>query len=123
MGFKVGDSYFNRDGYPGVVLGRDPRSQALIVEKQGPEYEKTRKVGYINGLEPEQRAEFEAIINEMRTQPGTRERLGFIHQKIEGLKYDPTKQVLVRYLEGEMSHLMYSAGISPRVYTIDETKT
>ena len=31
-------------------------------------------------------------------------------------------QVLTRYLEGEMAHIMNSEGISPRIFKIDESK-
>ncbi len=122
MGLKVGDSYFNRDGYPGVILGRDPKSQALQVEKEGPNFEKTRRFGYINGLSPQERGEFEGIINEMREQESPAERMSWIHQQLDTMRQDPKKQVLTRYLEGEMAHIMNTEGISPRVYSIDENK-
>ncbi len=122
MGFKVGDSFFNRDGYPGVILGREQKTEALIVEKEGPNFDKTRKLGYINGLSPQERGEFESIITEMRERQDPRERVSWLHDKIDTMKMDPKQQVLTRYLEGEMAHIMNSEGISPRVYTIDETK-
>ena len=38
-------------------------------------------------------------------------------------KLDPKKQVLTRYLEGELSHLRYSNSIIPRTYRVDADKT
>ncbi len=122
MGFKVGDSYFNRDGYPGVILDRDQKTDQLIVEKDGPNFNKTRNIGYINGLSPQERGEFESIITKVRENKDPRERVAMLQGVVEQLQNDPKKQVLSRYLEGEMSHIMNSEGISPRIFKIDETK-
>jgi hypothetical protein len=122
MGFKVGDNYFNRDGYPGVILGRDPKSEALIVEKEGPNFDKARNIGYINGLSPQERGEFETIITTMREKKDPRERVAWMQATVEQMRYDPKKQVLTRYLESEMAHIMNSEGINPRIFNIDETK-
>ncbi len=122
MGFKIGDSYFNRDGYPGVILARDQKTDQLIVEKDGPNFNKTRNIGYINGLSPQERGEFESIITKVREEKDPRERVAMLQGVVEQLQNDPKKQVLSRYLEGEMSHIMNSEGISPRIFKIDETK-
>ncbi len=122
MGLKVGDSYFNRDGHPGVVKGRDPKSAALEIETEGEEFEKTRAIGYINGLKPAERQEFQSIIKTMREKTGAAERVSWLQGQIETLQEDPKRHVLTRYLESEMSHVMNSAGINPRSYRIDETK-
>ncbi len=120
---RVGDSIFNRDGAPGFVIKRDPEKQTLDVAQRGPEWEKGRRYGFINGLEPQQRQEFEQVIDEVRQLKDSRERVDLLHQKIEVLKDDPRRNILTRYLQGEMAHIMNSEGISPRIYTIDENKT
>lgn len=122
MGFKVGDRYFNRDGYPGVILGRDQKTEALIVEKEGPNFDKARNIGYINGLNPQERGEFEKIITEVREKKDPRERVAMLQSAVEQIRDDPRKHVLTRYLEGEMSHIMNTEGINPRIYTVDESK-
>jgi hypothetical protein len=122
MGFKVGDNYFNRDGYPGVIVGRDQKTEALIVEKEGPNFDKARNIGYINGLSHQERGEFETIITEMREKKDPRERVAFMQNLVEEMRSDPRKQVLTRYLEGEMAHIMNSEGISPRIYKVDDSK-
>ncbi|MBC7658497.1 MAG: hypothetical protein H7249_02185 [Chitinophagaceae bacterium] len=120
---RVGDSLFNREGTAGFVAGRDPKKETLQVAISGPEYEKGRRYGFINGLEPNQRKEFEVIIDNMRDRKGSRERVDFLQDQIETLKADPKRGVLTRYLQGEMAHIMNSEGIAPRIYSIDETKT
>lgn len=122
MGLKVGDTYFNRDGYVGVVKDRDPKNGTLIIEREGEDFEKTRALGYINGLKPEERKEFQEIVTTMREKKDAMERVNWLQGKIENLQEDPKRQVLTRYLESEMAHVMNSAGINPRRYRIDETK-
>ena len=120
---RVGDSLFRRDGTAGFVAGRDPSKETLQIAIAGPEYEKGRRYGFINGLEPSQRQDFEQIIDQMRERSESRERVDFLHDQIETLKQDPKRGVLTRYLQGEMAHIMNSEGIAPRIYSIDETKT
>lgn len=122
MGFKVGDTYFNRDGRPGVVITRDLKNQALVVEKDGPQFEDTRAFGYINGLKEEERQEYRSILKTMKEKPEISERVTWLQGQIEELKQDPRRHVLTRYLESELSHVMNSEGIYPRTYMIDETK-
>jgi hypothetical protein len=122
MGLKVGDNYFNRDGYPGVIVARDLKSGHLVVEKEGPNFDRARNIGYINGLSPQERGEFESIIREVREKEDPRERVSLLQGAVEQLRTDPKKQVLSRYLEGEMAHIINSEGLSPRIFTIDETK-
>ena len=120
---RIGDSLFNRNGNSGFVVARDPNKQTLDVAQSGPEWEKGRRYGFINGMEHEQRKEFEAVIDEVRKFDDSKERVDFLHKQIETLKEDPKRGVLTRYLQGEMAHIMNSEGISPRIYTIDEEKT
>jgi hypothetical protein len=120
---RVGDSLFNRDGKAGFIVARDPKKETLQVATEGPDFEKSRRYGFINGLEPHQRQEFEQIIDTMRDKSEARERVDFLHEQIETLKQDPKRGVLTRYLQGEMAHIMNSEGVNPRIYSIDETKT
>ncbi len=122
MGFKVGDTYFNRDGRPGVVVGRDSASQSLNIEREGEGFEKTRAFGYINGLKEDERQTFRSILETMREKPEAAERVTWLQGQIEELKTDPRRHVLTRYLESELAHVMNTEGIYPRTYRIDETK-
>ncbi len=123
MGLKVGDTFFARDGRPGVVVGREQKTDRLVVEREGPRFEKARHYGFINGLSPDERKEFEALVDDARDSKSSEERILKLQGHIEEIQLDPKKQVLTRYLEGELSHLMYSNSISPRVYTVDQDKT
>lgn len=123
MVLRVGDSLFTRDGTAGFVVNRDPKKETLDVAQSGPEYEKGRRYGFINGLEPYQRKEFEEVIDQVRELEDSKDRVDFLHKQIETLKEDPKRSVLTRYLQGEMAHIMNSEGISPRIYSIDENKT
>jgi hypothetical protein len=122
MGLKVGDSFFNRSGQPGVMIGRDQQTEALQIEREGPRFEKARTYGYINGLNPQERQEFEGIIDAMREKPKAIERVEWLQGQIDTMKIDPRRQVLTRYLEGELAHIMNSEGIYPRTYSVEESK-
>lgn len=123
MVLRVGDALFTRDGTAGFVAKRDPEKQTLDIARSGPEYEKGRRYGFINGLEPSVRKEFEEVIDKARELDEPKERVDFLHKQIEVLKEDPRRGVLTRYLQGEMAHIMNSEGITPRIYTVDENKT
>ena len=120
---KVGDNYFARDGRPGVVVDRDPKSGKLVVENQGEQFDKSRSYGYINGLSQTERQEFRKIIDQAREKEDPEERISTLQRQIEELQVDPKKQALTRYLEGELSHLMYTEAVFPRTYKVDEQDT
>ena len=123
MSLKVGDTFFSRNGQPGVVVGRNPKTDRLEVEREGPRYEKARSYGFINGLSPAERKDFEAIVEEARQSSNPKERLAKLQSKVEESQMDPKRQVVSRYLEGEISHLMHSESIHPQVFEVDEDKT
>lgn len=123
MVLRIGDTYFNKDGVPGTITGRDPKKGTLTVEREGETFEKNRRYGIVNGLESEDRQVYQSVMDQMKEKPEVTERVNFLHQTIEQIKEDPKKVVLSRYLEGELAHIMNSEGIYPRVYKVDETKT
>lgn len=123
MVLRIGDTYFNKDGVPGALTGRDPNKGTLSVEREGENWEKSRRYGLINGMEPADRKDFNTVMDAVKEKPEALERVNFLHETIDKIKEDPRKVTLSRYLEGELAHIMNSEGIRPRVYKIDETKT
>lgn len=122
MRIQKGDTVFGAEGRPGIVQGRDVATGLLETERQGPTYERTRRIGYVNGLRPGEREVFNTVVEKLRSEPEAEKRLQTLGEIIQDLSKDPHNIQLVRYLEAEKAHLMYSEGISPRVYTIDESK-
>lgn len=117
-----GDVVFGSGGVPGVVQKRDSLTGKLTVENQGPEYQATRKYGFINGLPDQERIKFREIIDRVREMDDPAMRVAELSVQIDDLAKDPRNQRLVRYLESEKAHIMFSEAISPRSYTLDEAK-
>jgi len=117
-----GDVVFNNEGRPGLVTGRDTLSGKLQVETDGPNYERTRAFGFVNGLSPEDRSVFSQIVDRLRAVESPQQRVVEYGKQIDILREDPRNRHLVRYLTAEMAHLMFTEGIRPREYLADETK-
>ena len=120
MKIQRGDVVFNQAGRPGVVMGRDELSGSLNVEANGENYEKARKYGFVNGMAPEVREQFQSIVDDVRQFKTTPERVKALMEKIGVLEQDPRNFRLVRYLRAEQAHMMYTDGITPNEYKIDE---
>lgn len=122
MSYQLGDIVFSRNGKPGVVLDRNAVDQSLVVQEEGEEYENSRKYGYINGLSPSERRDYQVIIDEARQHKSADLRVETLRKKIEEMKFDPSKHVLRRYLESEMGHIINSEGVKVETYTVEESK-
>lgn len=122
MKIQKGDVVFGPMGRPGLVQGRDEKTSALQVDNQGPAYQDTRKLGFVNGMKPLEREAFTKIMKDVKESESFAERIEMLTVAIDELNKDPTNLQLVRYLESEKAHLMFSSGITPRIYTVDEAK-
>lgn len=120
MRFVTGDVVFTRDGRPGVVVGRDPITEHIDVERKGPNLKKVKNFGLVNGLTPPVRAEYEKIVKEARQHEAPEDRVSYLKEKVDAIGFDPKKWVLKRYLQGEMSYIINSEGVHPRTFRIDE---
>ena len=120
MRFSVGDMMFSREGRPAVVIGREPTGH-VIAERKGEKFEKARKLGFINGLAPNQRSKFVEIVKEAKEKAAPEERVQHIQERVNELQTDPKNWVLKRYLESEMAYIMNSEGIHPNTFVFDET--
>ena len=121
VSFNVGDTVFLQTGQPGVVVGRKEGTNELIVQKEGERFEKTRSRGFINGLSPEQRDNFNHIMDDIRKLENPRDRVSKLHSQIEKMSLDPRLHMITRYLEGELAHIMNTHAIQPKEYYVDET--
>lgn len=115
---QVGDTVFDRSGHPGVIVSQDPATETVKVQRQGEKFEKTRRSGYINGLNPKDRKSFEGIISEVKQQKDPKEKVKMMQEKIAELKLDPRNHIVTRYVEGEMAHIMNTEKINPREFTV-----
>ncbi|MGE0174273.1 MAG: hypothetical protein AB7T49_15860 [Oligoflexales bacterium] len=119
---SAGDIVFGPDGRPGVVVGRKPETNELLVEKGGPEYEKARRRGFINGVPQNHRPKFNEIVDQVLELKTPREKIQMLTDRIGELKQDPRNHLLTKYLEGELSHVMNAAGESMQTYAVEESE-
>lgn len=122
MSYQIGDRVFTRDGRPALVVGRNENTESLVLEEHGEKFEKTRKYGYINGLSPEERKDYKTVIDEARKHESADMRVQVLQQRIEAMRADPSRQVLRRYLESEMTHIINSEGVKLDRYEIEQHK-
>ena len=120
MGFNVGDAVFTRNGVPGAVTGRNPGTGELTVETKGPAASEIRSRGYVNGLSPEQREQYNAIIDDAHQSHEPRERIEKLMTKVNEIKDDPRQRSLTTYINAEISHIMMTHNIEPRSYSVNE---
>ena len=112
MKYDVGSMVFDRIGRPGVVVKRNSDGSA-VAEKSGERFEQAKLNGFINGLNPTDRKDFNQVSAEVRQRKIPEEKVAFLQEKVEQLRQDPTRWVLKRYLESEMAFIMKSEGNHP----------
>lgn len=120
MGMTIGDTVFNTQGKPGVIKAKDTVNGQLQVENQGPQFEKQRRLGYINGVPAERREEFNQIVTAVRAESDPEKQVAIIMQKVNELRTDPKNYLLAKYLQSEAAHIMNTSGVQPREYTIGQ---
>ena len=119
---QVGDALFLPGSRPAVVRGRDENSGGLVVDTDAQAVSEEHRHGYINGLEPEERNAFNAILDQVRETQDPLTRIDILQARISELSQDqaPQSRKMARYLTSEMAHLMHMSGIRPRHFTLDE---
>ena len=139
---NIGDSVFLKNRVSGVVIDKYPDGR-LSIEQEGPTYDRTRKIGFINGLSVSEREEFFRVMNEIKNIKDPMTRYESLADKIEGIKQknlelelgrslmeteqeynDSLKQEqanskIIKYLQAELNHIGSSNNIVPRIYTAD----
>lgn len=116
---RPGDMIFDRVGRPAVVTKLDQEKDQIVLERQGQNFDKARAKGILNGLTVEDRSEFDEVMAEVRADGDPKKRIQAINERLEELRSDPKKFMIVRYLEGEMSHIMNTEKLHPRQYRVD----
>lgn len=122
MTLKIGDPVFTRRGQPGVIVGRDDRSQRYESKIENEAVRTAFRHGYVKGMEEEMRHNFNAIMDDLQGIEDAEERMNSLQGTIEKLELDadngPDSQRLVRYLKSELFHLMRTHNVSPKEYKI-----
>jgi hypothetical protein len=118
----VGDSLFLPGSRPGVVRGRDDINGGLVVDTDPKTVAQELRHGYINGMQPDERSEFNKVLDKVRETEDPLARVEILQARINELKAEqsPQSQKMAQYLTSEMAHLMHMSGIKPRHFTVDE---
>jgi phosphoenolpyruvate synthase/pyruvate phosphate dikinase len=117
---QVGDAVFSRSGKPGVVLDRDAATGRLKVERAGEGLDKVKKRGYINGLNTEERAQYNEIRDKVLEKEKPKEKVETLVAHLDELKANPKNHNLSKYVEADLAHTMITFGINPKTYEADE---
>jgi len=122
MAGRVGDVVFMPSGRPAVVTESDRHSGKLVTTDDPAVVREKHRHGYINGLDVEQRNQFAAFLDRIKTIPEPEKRVEELQGRIKELSGDPSQHRLMKYLTAEMAHIMHTSGIRPKVYEIDVDK-
>jgi hypothetical protein len=116
MKIVQGDMIFDKAGRLGKVTHHNAQEGRYTVQYEGEAFEKGRKLGIINGIDPEIRGEYENIITQVRAQEGQEERLDTLRTHVKKLEEDPRNNKLLRYLRAEEAFLIHSTRSHPKTY-------
>lgn len=122
MSYRVGDTIFTQSSAPATIIARDDRTGTAKYDKDFNAFQVSARHGVLNGLEPEGRDQFNAIMDEVSANTDNNLRVESLRNKIEELSLDPKNFRLMQYLDGEVRHLMNVKGVKPRFFSIDESK-
>lgn len=119
---KIGDVVFSGRGGPQLVEARDPTNGKVTVNANAKDVDRSHRHGYLNGLEPEHREQFNEVMDEVRLARDPKERVEILQRRILSLPQDSTGRVVAKYLSAEMVHIMNSHGVTPDRYVAYETE-
>ena len=122
MSFRIGDVVYGVNGKPGIVVKSDRIAGEVEVDTKRQEVRDTHKHGYINGLTPKERTDYNSYLDDVSEKEDPQEKISSIRGKINELKEDPKQVKMVKYLESELFHIMNTHNVEPRFYSIDTPK-
>jgi len=122
MGFRIGDTVFTSSAAPATVVGKEEGGSAVRLDRDFDAFQTNTRHGLHNDMAPEDREQFNDIMDEIRSTEGDAARVETLLAVIDDLKSDPRKGRLITYLDGEVRHLMHTKGIKPRFFTTDAFK-
>lgn len=124
MGFTVRDPIFSQIGEPGVVKGVNPINSRIDVDRNHETVAKEFRHGYIKGLSPEQRTEFNKFMDDVRARDDVDEKVKMLQEKIHALSNDTNigSKIILGYYKSELAHVMHNNNYTPRYYGVPATK-
>lgn len=119
---NVGDPIFSKRGDPGVVVNKNESTQSIQVESRSELVEDTFRHGYIKGLDPQMRQQFNKIMDDITEIGDAKTKMLALQKTIESMEKDEEvfleTRSLVNYLKSELFHIMQLNNISPQEYEV-----
>jgi hypothetical protein len=115
---KVGD-YISGSGTntkPGVVVEKK-EDGTVLVDTDPAVVSEYHRYANTSGLTPEQKHQFNAIMDEINQTEDSVSQLELIDAKIAELRQDPANKDLAQVLRNQQSKLIRKSGELPRLYT------
>lgn len=123
MALRVGDPSFTYLGQPGVVVPQKNKLNGKIDIDTDKERVKTEfRHGYLVGIEAKD--VFNSIMDTVKKTEDPSEKVAFLSNKLEEYEAQNSteSQNFARYLKAELSHLMNTYHIKPRIYQLPPQK-
>ena len=124
MKYVQGDPIFSRHGSPGIVRHVNKSKENLEVDSSVPLVKQHFRHGYIQGLSSDGRLKFNNIMDKVGEVELPLEKVNTLKEYVEKLELDTDlkNRELIGYLKSEIAHIMFTKSISPRYYSLEESK-
>lgn len=122
MSYRIGDTLFSSSAAPVTVAAVDETGSRVKIDRDFNAFQVNTRHGLQNDMAPDQREQFNQIMDEVVANKDSQQRVNLLMQRIDELKPDPKNHRLVTYLDGEAKHIMNTKGIKPRYYTTEGFK-
>lgn len=123
MDYRVGDAIFNYSGRPGIVVDKKLQTGEFVIKPPSESLKEVQKRGYINGLSPAERQDFNEVMDRVRELQDPVKKIEELGTQIDAKQGGDVKaRQVAKYLNAEMQHIMISNHIQNREYKMDEFK-
>ena len=124
MTFNVRDPIFSHIGEPGVVKGINQVNSKLEVDRNHEKVTKEFRHGYLKGLSPDQRTQFNQFMDEVKSNQDVDAQVKMLQEKIHALSDDTSigSKIILGYYKSELAHVMHINHYTPRYYGVPATR-
>ncbi len=106
---------------PGVVTEKN-EDGSVIIDTDPESIRQYHRHTNTTGLSPEEKDQFNAIMDDIMTNPENGERINMLQQQIDGLAKEPSSRKVVSTLRNQQAELIRFARELPRVYSFEGDK-
>ncbi|MBP6219016.1 MAG: hypothetical protein KA436_10565 [Oligoflexales bacterium] len=129
MSLKIGDPIFTADAAPAVLAkskgGGETFNGKIQAEAEPTAVKQHFRHGYLKGLNPDERTEFNSVMDKVKGIDNPEDRVHSLQEKIQNMESAPSSpqdMKMISYLKAELFHLMRTTGVKPKFLEIPEYK-